>query len=378
MSTSAIFPFVHAQGSWGDMGQQVGAMLAPVIAGHAEAWLRHVAHETGASRAAVLATASTYRTPIQEHAPFLWEELDGLSQGSGVPLAELLLLQARAEVLRAHRAGTTGAGTGLECTTFAVGGRRTAGGGVLFGQNVDLVPFVEEFGVVVRQYPKDAPAALLYTSAGLLGHNGFNEAGVGICANFVDDPAGWGPGLPRYLLSRLALRQETAATALAAALAPPRAASRNLLIADGGGTFIDAECLRDRVGVIRGTDDLLVHANHLESPELQGLEAPSENSLCRRRRLEDLVTSTVEPLTAARMRDFCRDHANQPHSVCAHAFPGRAVKTVASVIGDLAAHELHACKGSPCQAPYATYTLATCRTGALSVTVRDPYPATAG
>jgi acyl-CoA:6-aminopenicillanic acid acyl transferase len=265
----------------------------------------------------------------------------------------------------------------LECTTFAVGGRRTAGGGVIFGQNVDLVPFLEDFGVVVRQYPKDAPAALIYTSAGLLGHNGLNEAGVGICANFVDDPTGWGAGLPRYLLSRLALREPTAETALAAALAPPRAASRNLLIADERGTFIDAECLRDRAGLIRGADDMLVHANHLEAPELAGLETASENSLHRRRRLAELIEAAPEPLTVQRIREFYRDHANAPHSLCAHPFEGRNVKTVVSVIGDLADRELHAAKGSPCRAPYATYTLATCRTGALSVTVRDGHAAAA-
>ena len=64
MSTP-IFPFVHAQGSWGDMGQQVGVMLAPLIARHIEAWLGHVARETGASRAAALATEATFRAPIR-------------------------------------------------------------------------------------------------------------------------------------------------------------------------------------------------------------------------------------------------------------------------------------------------------------------------
>ena len=42
-----------------------------------------------------------------------------------------------------------------------------AGGVTLVGQNVDLVPFVEEFGIVVRPQPRNAPAALLYTTAGL-------------------------------------------------------------------------------------------------------------------------------------------------------------------------------------------------------------------
>ena len=373
MSDTAIFPFVHAQGSWGDIGLTVGSMFAPLIADHAEAWIRHTAAETGAARPAVLEAAAAFRAPIETHAPFLWEELDGMARGSGVPAAELLLLQARAEVLRALRRRP--APPAPECTTFAVGGRRTASGGALFGQNVDLVPFVEAFGVVVRQYPKNAPATLLYTSAGLLGHNGLNEAGVGICANFIDDPSGWGEGFPRYLLSRLALREDSAESALAAALKPPRAASRNLLIADARGTFIDAECLRTTAGVIRGAKDMLVHANHLESPDLAGLDAPTENSLCRRRRLQALIEGAAAPLAVEDVRGFYRDHADHPHSLCAHPFEGRNVKTVASVIGDLEARELHAAKGSPCRAAYATYTLATCQAGALSVTVRDPFAA---
>ncbi len=373
MSQPAILPFVHAQGSWGTIGHTVGSMFAPLIADHVEAWTRHVMTETGATRRAVIEAAAGFRAPIEAHAPFLWEEIEGMARGSGLSLDELLVLQARAEVMRAVKSRP--APPTPECTTFAVGGRRTEHGGVLFGQNVDLVPFVEEFGVIVRQYPKDAPACLMYTSAGLVGHNGLNEAGVGICANFVNDPSGWGDGLPRYLLSRLALREQTAEAALAAALRPPRAASRNLLLADRGGTFIDAECLRTTVGVIRGADDMLVHANHLEASELCALETPSENSLCRRRRLGALIEGATGPLTVAQIRTFYRDHADHPHSLCAHPFEGRNVKTVASVIGDLDACELHVAKGSPCQAPYATYTLATCQTGALSVTVADPFAA---
>ncbi len=374
MSQPDILPFVHAQGSWGEIGLTVGSMLAPLIERHAEAWTRHVIAETGATRRAVIEAAAPFASPIQTHAPFLWEELDGMAKGSGIAIAELLLLQARAEVLRTLKDRQTAAAA-AECTTFAVGGRRTASGGVLFGQNVDLVPFVAALGVVVRQYPKEAPAALYYTSAGLLGHNGLNEAGVGICANFVNDPSGWGEGLPRYLLSRLALREDDAEAALAAALKPPRAASRNLLIADEHGTFIDAECLRTTAGMIRGADDMLVHANHLEAPELCAIETPTENSLHRRRRLQELIEGAAEPLTVAAIRAFYRDHANVPHSLCAHPFEGRNVQTVVSVIGDLQARELHAAKGSPCRAPYATYTLATCRTGALSVTVQDPFAA---
>ncbi|MGH7332508.1 MAG: C45 family autoproteolytic acyltransferase/hydrolase [Candidatus Rokuibacteriota bacterium] len=365
MSTS-ILPFIHAQGSWGEIGHQVGRMFAPSIERHLEVWTRHVMRETRCAREAVEEAAAPFAEPIREHAPFLWEELEGMARGSGLPVSRLLILQARAEVMRANRAAVPS----LECTTFGLTGRRTAGEVTLFGQNVDLVPFVEEFGVIVRQYPRGAPAVLLYTTAGLLGHNGLNEAGVGVCANFIDDPGGWGVGLPRYLLSRLALRAESAEAAREAALTPPRAASRNLLIADDRGVLLDLEALRREAAILRASDGLLVHANHLEAPEFQGYEKASENSRVRRERLEQLLAEAPGPLTIADIQGFYRDHANAPHSLCAHPFPGRNLQTVVSVIGDLTNRELHAAKGSPCQAPYATYTLATCQSGALSVTVR--------
>jgi isopenicillin-N N-acyltransferase-like protein len=368
--SEAILPFVHAEGSWGEIGRQVGQMCAPAIERHLEAWIAHVTRETGCARAAVEAAAAPFAGPIRDHAPFLWEELEGLARGSGLPVSRLLILQARAEVMRANRPTIPPA---PECTTFGVAGRRTRGGAVLFGQNVDLVPFVADFGVVIRQYPAEAPAALLYTSAGLLGHNGLNEAGVGVCANFIDDPGGWGDGLPRYLLSRLALREQSAAAALDAVLAPPRAASRNLLIADDRGDLLDVEALRAEAAVLRAADGVLVHANHLEAPEFEGYELASENSRTRRARLHALLDGVDSDLDLVDIQEFYRDHAHAPHSLCAHPFPGRDLATVASVIGDLTHRELHATKGAPCQAAYATYTLATCQSGALSVTVRDAF-----
>jgi len=373
----SILPFVHASGSPGQIGRDVGTMLAPAVARHVAAWVEHIGHETGASPAAIRETARLFAGPIRTHAPFLWEELEGLAQGARVPIDDLLLLQARAEVLRAHRTARP-TPPALECTTFAVGGRRTSNGGVFFGQNVDLVPFVESFGVIIRQHPTDAPATLLYTTAGLLGHNGLNEAGVGVCANFIDDPSGWGDGLPRYLLSRLALRRETADDAVKAMLDVPRAASRNVLVADARGTFLDAELLRTESAVLTGADDLLVHANHLEAPAFQGCETPSVNSLCRRARLPQLfedrgadAADAPGPLGAADFRRFYLDHENTLLSLCPHPFVSLNIQTVVSVIGDLGARTLDVARGTPCRNCYATYSLATCREGALSVTMAE-------
>lgn len=101
--TPEILPLVHAQGSWGKIGTQVGRTFAPLIERHVAAWLGHVTAETGGTRDAALATAAGFAEPIRAHAPFLWEEITGLARGSGLPMNQLLVLQARAEVMRAQK-----------------------------------------------------------------------------------------------------------------------------------------------------------------------------------------------------------------------------------------------------------------------------------
>ena len=75
--------------------------------------------------------------------------------GADIPVAELLVLQARAEVLRAKRAAP--APLPGECTTFALGDGRAEAGGVLFGQNVDLVPFSRNSGSSCGRSPATRP-----------------------------------------------------------------------------------------------------------------------------------------------------------------------------------------------------------------------------
>jgi isopenicillin-N N-acyltransferase-like protein len=342
-------PSVEVAGTWTEMGEQVGRAFSKLIHGHIEAWLEHVHKQTEASRQTILSAANTFATPIKNHAPFLWEELLGISRGSGSTVPEILLLQARAEVMRICGKRVPPNNLDNECTLFAVWGNRVKDGGVLLGQNVDLEPFIREFTVVVRQRPEEKPAAIICTSAGLLGQNGINETGVGVCASFIDDPKGWGDGLPRYLLSRLVLAEESAGNAVQAVLKPPRAASRNLLIADSGGDCVDIELLVKEAALLRTENNLLLHANHLEVPEFLSREEPSENSLLRRQRIQDLFENAESLIDISDIQQLLRDHGNTPNSLCAHPFEGRDIETVAAVIGNLTEKSFYVCKGPPCK-----------------------------
>ena len=380
MSQPAILPFVHAQGSWGEIGHTVGSMLAPLIADHVRGVdaPRRRGDGRRAPRAVHRGGRAVPRADRGARAVSVGGDRGHGARRRASPLEDLLLLQARAEVLRALKTSRVGAERpSARPSRWAAGARRVAA--CSSARTSTSRPFVEEFGVIVRQYPKGAPACLLYTSAGLVGHNGLNEAGVGICANFVNDPSGWGEGLPRYLLSRLALREASAEAALAAALRPPRAASRNLLHRRSPRAPSSTRSASGRrSGVIRGADDMLVHANHLEA----------RGPLRARDAERELAPPPPAAAGADRGRRRAAHRGADPHLL---SRPRRCARTASAPTPSTGATsrpwprssatstrgELHVAKGSPCRAPYATYTLATCQTGALSVTVADPFAAVA-
>ena len=55
------------------------------------------------------------------------------------------------------------------------------------------------------------------------------------------------------------------------------------------------------------------------------------------------------------------DHVNYPYSICAHTVvedsPLDRQKTIASIVMDLTAMEMHVCWGNPCESVYHTYRL---------------------
>ena len=112
----------------------------------------------------------------------------------------LLLLQARAEVMRlAEGPRARRPRSNARRSRSEAGARRTARCST--ARTSTWCRSSRNTGWWCGSIPKDAPAALLYTTAGLLGHNGLNEAGVGICANFINDPADGATGF-RAISSR--------------------------------------------------------------------------------------------------------------------------------------------------------------------------------
>lgn len=275
--------------------------------------------------------------------PEIAAEVDGVGEGAGIGTTDAWLLQMRAEVERA-----VGLGHAPECSAFAVLPPRSRTGHVLAAQNVDLPPRYASVLTAVRRRLCADTAFLTVTPAGQLAHHGLNTHGVAVFANFIHT-RGWRAGMPRYLLSRLALAASTCDAAVQAVSSPPRAASRALLLADPH----SAACLElTPTTVGHGAADLgyLAHTNHvtgdLHAEDVAGA-AWLRNSHARLARLRTLLDG--RELGVVEIQQVLRDRSGAPDALCHRTQDDAAIDyaTVCSSIADTAARVLWVAPGDP-------------------------------
>jgi len=220
----------------------------------------------------------------------------------------------------------------------------------------NLAGGIEAFSAVLTFAVTGKPAVMMLVPAGQISYLGISSEGLSADANFLRS-AGWRTGFPRYLLTRLAIEQPTLKAAVDAALTPRRASSRNLLLADRTGAMVDIETTAQEHGLAWG-NGCLVHANHHVLPGMAGHETATaeerHNSGCRQDRIAALMEEHRGRIDATVLKTVLRDHANRPHSICAH--PGERVSySFASIVSDLEAGAMEVAVGPPCEHDYVRY-----------------------
>ena len=340
---------IELRGTHREMGRQLGEAFRPMISASVD----HVLSELGdkMSPAEARRKATHYLPFVEDEAPYLIDEIRGVSEGSGMSLEDILLLQLRFEVV-GYEGGVEG------CSSLVLRNGRNR----VTGQNVDTVDFHVAAGVVVKMMPNEGPGFTMYTYyPGLLGYIGMNEWGMTVFGNAV--LAGdWRVGYPRYFLFRLALEQRTVAAAEEKIRRLHRASCINMLLTDDAGDVADLEVTARHVATIR-PEGSFFHSNHFISDELRDQEKllpliPDSRS--RLRRGNELVQAVDRDgrddlLDAAKA--ILRDHHNPPSSICRHKAEKSAYGTdqwisVASVIAEPAERRLHVAFGNPCENDY--------------------------
>ena len=192
---------------------------------------------------------------IEEWTPDLLEEVRGMADGSGLPFESLLAFQFLDE-LWAYNETLAGG----HCTS--IGLRAGEAEPACVAQTIDVETFRHGFQTVLHViYPESDLEAFFVTSAGLIGFNGMNNKGVGLCCNFLPLHSRQ-EGLPVACMVRAVLARHSAQEARDFLRRVPHASAQNYVVGGPDGVF-DLECSANKVVAYqpRGREDAVWHAN---------------------------------------------------------------------------------------------------------------------
>lgn len=348
------FPIIDLSGSPGDIGLAHGRALAREIQANRDLYLAMIADYTGLDRAAILERAEDHAAVIRNTCPDLAEEMDGLASGAGLSPIEVVMLNARTELL------SQGVGGG-ECTTMGLEPERTAEGRTLLAQNWDWHPELLTGTALLRIRPDRGPALVTMAEAGQVAKVGFNEAGLGVLLNilFAAPPAGEagadnGGGLPIHVLLRLVLGCADVEDALALLAHRSAASCSNMLLGDPE-RVVSVEVSPDRVSRLDSREGLVGHTNHFLSRDMVARDLGGElspSSKPRFERLTELLAGRAK-WSAEDLKGVLTDHQGLPTAICRHYNPVDPVHmraiTVCGLIMEPAAGWLEFTAGQPCR-----------------------------
>lgn len=348
MTQTTQFPFVSVSGTPEARGRSYGQQAAARVRKSAAMYGQTLV-ELGYDAMARTELIAHFAREIEDFAPHYLEEMRGIAAGADVPFEDIVMVNARTEVVAKARAEKKKAAElepGDGCTGALILPTRSANGNLIHGQNWDWRAECAETAIVLRVRNDNGPDILTFVEAGGLARSGLNSAGVSITANYLESDRDFRQlGVPLSLIRRKVLEQQHFALAIKAVATTPKSCSNNIMIGMAAGFGVDFECTTDEAfPIYPGNDDLIVHANHWVSEVALGKlrdtgRASTPESAYRdwrvRRLLNEKPQLTREDLKRALFDDF-----GSPYSVCRPPRPGshdNLSATVAMVIMEPAA-----------------------------------------
>ncbi|MFJ7335903.1 C45 family autoproteolytic acyltransferase/hydrolase [Streptomyces sp. NPDC101110] len=343
-------------------GEAVAQQLDAALGYYAEAF----GVSTGLTWQQVTARAARWLDPVRKYAPDLLEEMQGIADGAGLDLLDIMALNARGEVIyddsfnRMPRREEPAEG----CTSFTVHGEASGDSHVWAGQNWDWRAGVADTVVMLRIVQPPKPTVIMQVEAGQIGRQGANSAGIALNANGLGGRFDDAVGLPQTVIRRRVLDQSNITEALDVLFRTRAHIASNALLTCREGFAIDVETTPAGHGWLYPNDGLLVHGNHYQAgvPDaLAGDYRPiSSDSLVRLPRAQEGLRKLREATGPDESRKLIKqamsDHLGYPESLCTHADPRQPQvkhwKTLVSSCVDLTAGDYHVTAGTPCDRDY--------------------------
>jgi len=319
------FPLIEISGPPRERGRQYGQKAAGRIKKGTTHYFAQL-KELSLDAKGVAALVRDYLPVIEAFEPSYIEEMRGIAEGADVPFEDVVLLNARTEIIKlanpAIRARLKTPEDPDGCTGVVVLPQATTDGRLIHAQNWDWKRECAETAVVLKVRRDDGPDLMTFTEAGALGRCGFNAVGIAITANYLESDRDYRQvGVPLALIRRKVLENEHLALAMRAVYCTKKSAANNMIVSHREGVAIDFECAPDETFQVHPQNGLLVHANHFVSPVALGKLKDTgpfntPDSLYRDIRVRDLLQPHIGSITFDTVKSALFDEFAYPWSVC--------------------------------------------------------------
>lgn len=264
--------YLELQGTPAEMGRRHGTLLKKQIREQVADYRKEVVKSFGEKNAHRIlehvVKDSGFLRDIKKHLPHVYAEIEGIAEGAGVPVADILLINMYEEVYE-------GAPQELnirpldplpqgKCTTLHCAGRK--GLPNLNAQNLDYSPNLNGVQLVIHYTYPSGLKILLYTFAGQVGGIGVNSKGLSMTCNTLPEGSKRkNDGLGGTYITRGLLEQDSVAGAVKWLETMPQFGTYNYSLVDGGeATMVEYS---PKKGLVRletpREKQFLAHTNHL-------------------------------------------------------------------------------------------------------------------
>ena len=272
------------------------------------------------------------------------EEMEGIAEGSGHRIEEIMAVNARYEISKFERLP--------ECTT-GVYHNETTGKKYIF-KNCDLNRGVKDHLVILHVVRPDGFRAIGITEAGQLIRDGYTNNGLGMVNSAMYDKTDHaGVAIPGTVVRKKVWESRTFADAAEITRHIYRTTSTNMLLADRYGNATDFECYPGGVDEVNCVQGMIGTGNRFTVvPERNKTD---DERIDRGLRLKELMSERGDTIDEFVIMDILKDEKGAPEGICRGRTPD--CETVYSIIVNMTDDKVYICLGRPSEGEYKEYFL---------------------
>lgn len=289
---------------------------------------------------------------VKKYSPLITDELEGMAEGSGLRLEEVVLITLHEEVGK-------GAVPKIDhCTAIAAGPPDTADGNTYVGQNWDWMESVYGLSQMLLWKRPEGPSLLAYAYPGLWVGAGLNSAGIALCWTWGEKLGIKAPrvGIPSYVLIAQMLYQDSLKAAIEEARRAQHAGWFCFVLADGKGQLANVDGTPEKL-VVEMPKGNTARASYACKEILGDTKMLGQCS-----RMYDLLVEKKGKLDRAQLQGLFTDHKEMKKSngewdglICKH--PGyKGGFTVDSMLFNCTTREAQVQRGPGCSNRWKKFT----------------------